>query len=40
MIKIRIYCGNDFVDIVLPKEELWKLKNFANRQEDMQIYEI
>lgn len=40
MVKVRIYCGDDSVDISLPKEELWKLRDFINRQDNMQIFEL
>ena len=40
MVRVRIYCGDDSVEITLSKEEYRKLKNFINRQDNMQIFEI
>ena len=40
MIKVRIYCGDDSVDIEIPREEFWKLRDFISRQENMEIFEI
>ena len=40
MLKIRIFVGDDSVDLLMDKEEFWKLQNFINRQENMQVFEI
>lgn len=37
---VRIYCGDDSVDIVVSNDDFLKLQNFIHRQQDMQLFEI
>lgn len=40
MIRVRIYCGDDYVDIELAQGQFCKLQDFISRQSNMELYII